>query len=80
MTVVSSFIRSVLHLLFMAVTVVPWAMVVLVYSLFASSTAVYWLCAGWLRLAVQGGVALLGIQNRITGMENLPTPPAPSMV
>ena len=65
-------IRSIIHMLWMAVTVVPWAIVVLIFSLFGSSTQVYWLCAGWLRLAVKGGTMILGIQNRVTGMENLP--------
>ena len=65
-------IRSIIHMLWMAVTVVPWARAVLIFSLFGSSTQVYWLCAGWLRLAVTGGTTILGIQNRVTGMENLP--------
>ncbi len=66
-------LRSIVHMLGMALTVVPWAIAVLVFSLFGSSTQVYWLCAGWLRLAVTGGTMILGIQNRVTGMENLPT-------
>ena len=65
-------IRSIIHMLWMAITVMPWAIVVLIFSLFGSSTQVYWLCAGWLRLAVTGGTMILGIQNRVTGMENLP--------
>ena len=65
-------IRSIVHMLWMMLTVIPWALGVLVYSLFASSTKIYWLCAGWLRLAVTGGTVILGIQNRVTGMENLP--------
>ena len=65
-------IRSIVHMLWMIITVIPWAMAVLVFSLFGSSTQVYWLCAGWLRLAVTGGTKILGIQNRVTGMENLP--------
>ena len=66
-------IRSIVHMLWMATTVVPWAMAVLVFSLFGSSTQVYWLCASWLRLAVTGGTMILGIQNRVRGMENLPS-------
>ena len=66
-------IRSIIHRLWMAVTVVPWAIAVLIFSLIGSSTRVYWLCAGWLRLAVTGGTVILGIQNRVTGMENLPS-------
>ena len=67
-----NFIRSVLHTLWMAVTVVPWALFVIVASFFVSSTTLYWICAGWLRTAVQGGTWILGIRNRVQGMENLP--------
>ncbi|MBC7549093.1 MAG: 1-acyl-sn-glycerol-3-phosphate acyltransferase [Polaromonas sp.] len=66
-------IRSILHLLWMAVTVIPWATFVVIASIFIRSTTMYWWCAGWLRVAVRGGNVILGIQNRITGMENLPT-------
>ena len=65
-------IRSVLHVLWLIITVIPWALFVVVFSYFASSTRIYWWCAGWLRLAVQSGTFILGIQNRVTGMENLP--------
>ena len=66
-------LRSIVHMLWMTATVVPWAIAVLIFSLFGSSTQVYWLCAGWLRLAVTGGTVILGIKNRVTGTENLPT-------
>lgn len=65
-------IRSILHLLFMAVTVVPWALFVIIVSPFVSSTRLYWICAGWLKTAVWGGRWILGIRNRVTGYENLP--------
>jgi len=67
-----SAIRSILHLLFMAVTVVPWALAVIIASPFMSSTKIYWMCAGWLRLVVWGGRWILGIRNHIIGYENLP--------
>jgi 1-acyl-sn-glycerol-3-phosphate acyltransferase len=66
-------IRSLLHLLFMGVTVVPWALVVLLCSLFLGSTAIYWMCVGWLRVAVGGARVLLGIRTHVIGWENLPT-------
>lgn len=66
------FFRSALHLLWMVFTVIPWALAVLVCSLFASPTTIYWQCARWLKLAVDGGTVILGIHNRVTGMENLP--------
>jgi 1-acyl-sn-glycerol-3-phosphate acyltransferase len=65
-------IRSLLHLLFMAVTVMPWALAVLVAAPFLNSTQVYWMCAGWLKLAVRSGEWMLGIRNRVIGFENLP--------
>ncbi len=67
-----NFIRSALHLLWMLITVVPWALFVVVVSYVISSTRLYWICAAWLRLAVNSGTFILGIQNRIQGMENLP--------
>jgi 1-acyl-sn-glycerol-3-phosphate acyltransferase len=66
-------IRSVLHLLWMAVTVIPWATFVLIASLFISRNRMYWWCVGWLRLSVWSAGWMLGIKNRVTGMENLPT-------
>ena len=65
-------IRSVIHVLWLIITVIPWALFVVVFSYFASSTRIYWWCAGWLRMAVHSGTFILGIQNRVTGMENLP--------
>lgn len=67
-----SLIRSVLHLLFMGVTVVPWALAVLLAAPFLNSTRIYWMCAGWLRVAVWGGRWILGIRNHVIGYENLP--------
>jgi 1-acyl-sn-glycerol-3-phosphate acyltransferase len=67
-----SLLRSILHLLFMAVTVVPWALAVLLAAPFLNSTRIYWMCAGWLSLAVWGGRWILGIRNHVIGYENLP--------
>ena len=65
-------LRAILHTLFMAVTVVPWALAVLVAAPFLNSTQIYWMCAGWLKLAVNSGKLILGIRNEIIGFENLP--------
>jgi 1-acyl-sn-glycerol-3-phosphate acyltransferase len=67
-----SWVRSVLHLLWMALTVVPWAVAVLLASLFVGSTTLYWMCVGWLRCAVFGARVLLGIEVRVSGWEHLP--------
>ncbi len=66
------FLRSVLHMLWMALTVIPWGLAVVVAAPFLSSTQVYWMCAGWLKVAVRGGNVILGIRNHVIGYENLP--------
>lgn len=70
------FLRSALHMLWMALTVIPWATAAVLLSPLVSSRRLYWFCVGWLRLAVRSAGPLLGIRNRVTGMENLPTGPA----
>lgn len=67
-----NFLRSLVHALWMLVTVVPWALIMLVASLFVSSTTLYWMAARWLGWAIGGARALMGIRTRVTGMENLP--------
>ncbi len=65
-------LRSILHTLFMVVTVIPWGLAVLIAAPFLNSTQIYWMCAGWLKLAVNGGTFILGIKNHVIGFENLP--------
>ncbi|HEX5806751.1 MAG TPA: lysophospholipid acyltransferase family protein [Macromonas sp.] len=65
-------IRSILHLLFMAVTVVPWSTAVVLVAPFISRTKLYWMCARWLRLSVQAGGWIMGVRNHVIGYENLP--------
>lgn len=72
MTTALSFIRSVLHMLWMALTVIPWAVVVIILSWFVSPTRMYWMCAGWLKTAMWGLTVICGVRWRVTGLENLP--------
>jgi 1-acyl-sn-glycerol-3-phosphate acyltransferase len=66
-------LRSILHALLMGVTVVPWALALLATSLWRRGVPLYWMAAGWLRVAVSGARVILGIRVRVTGMENLPS-------
>ena len=66
-------LRSALFVLWMTVTVMPWALAVVAMSPFVSSTTLYWACAGWLRVAILGARAICGVRWRVQGMENLPT-------
>ena len=70
--IVVKFQRAVLHLLFMVVTVIPWALAVVVAAPFMKPDRIYWMCARWLKLAVDGGTVILGIRNQVIGFENLP--------
>ena len=65
-------LRSLLFVLWMSVTVVPWGTAVLIVSIFVRGDPIYWMCAGWLRVAMGGCRVICGVRARITGMENLP--------
>jgi len=60
-------------MLWMAITVVPVALTVLLISIFVRGDPVYWTCIFWLRLSVWGARAICGVRWRITGAENLPS-------
>ncbi len=66
-------VRSLLHLLWMVVTVVPWAIFLLLASIFIRGDRLYWVAAAWLRVAVAGARWLLGIRVKVHGWSNLPT-------
>jgi len=68
-------LRSALFVLFMAVTVVPWALAVLVVSIFARGDTVYRLCVSWLTLSIWGAKVICGVHARLHGMDRLPDYP-----
>jgi len=51
---------------------VPWAIVMLVASIWRRGVPLYWMAVRWLGWAVGGARLIMGIQTRVTGMENLP--------
>jgi 1-acyl-sn-glycerol-3-phosphate acyltransferase len=67
-----SLLRSIVHALWMLVTVVPWGLIMVVSSLWKRGVPLYWMAARWLGWAIGGARVLLGIETRVTGMENLP--------
>lgn len=67
-----AFVRSVLHLVWMLLTVVPWALVMLVASIWRRGEPLWWMAVRWLRWAIEGARVLCGVHTRVTGMENLP--------
>jgi 1-acyl-sn-glycerol-3-phosphate acyltransferase len=68
-----SLIRSIVHALWMLVTVIPWGIIMCVCSIWRRGIPLYWMAVRWLSWAIGGARVLLGIRTRVTGMENLPT-------
>jgi 1-acyl-sn-glycerol-3-phosphate acyltransferase len=67
------FVRSVLHALWMLVTVVPWGIWMVTSSLWANGEQMYWKAARWLGWQIDALKLLCGVQVRVSGLENLPT-------
>lgn len=66
-------IRSFLFVLFLIVTVVPWALAVVILSIFVGGAPIYWTCAAWLATAIWGAKVICGVKYRVSGMDNVPT-------
>lgn len=67
-----AFLRSVLHLLWMLLTVIPWALVMLVASVWRRGEPLWWMAVRWLRWATDGLRVICGVHTRVTGLEHLP--------
>ena len=67
-----SLIRSILHMAWMLITVIPWGLTLVVISLWVRRTPLWWFAVNWFRLVIWGTRVILGIQVRVSGMENLP--------
>jgi 1-acyl-sn-glycerol-3-phosphate acyltransferase len=73
-------LRSTLFVLWMVVTVIPWATTVLIASVFIRGDRLYWMCVGWLRVVMWGSRTLCGVRHRIQGVEHLPPAGSPDGV
>lgn len=65
-------LRSVLHLAWMLITVIPWGLALLLLSLVVGRTPLWWFAVGWFRVVIWGTRVLLGIEVRVSGLEHLP--------
>lgn len=66
-------LRSLVHTLFMSVTVIPYTLVILLLRLFgASGVARYRVARAWLKLSSDSAGWFCGVKVRVRGMENLP--------
>jgi 1-acyl-sn-glycerol-3-phosphate acyltransferase len=65
-------IRSLLHGIWMLLTVIPWGIWMVLASTWSTGEQMYWKAARWLGWQIDGLRILCGVQIRVTGMENLP--------
>jgi 1-acyl-sn-glycerol-3-phosphate acyltransferase len=65
-------VRSAVFVVFLVVTVVPYAVAVLLLSIFVRGTRLYWFTIVWLRIAIWGARVICGVRARLHGVENLP--------
>jgi 1-acyl-sn-glycerol-3-phosphate acyltransferase len=66
-------LRSLLFVLWMAATVVPWGILMLLLSIAVRGERLYWPTMQWLRMAIWGARVICGIRARVQGLEHLPT-------
>lgn len=65
-------LRSILHGLWMLVTVIPWGIWMTLSSTWATGEQMWWKAERWLGWQIDALRVLCGVQVRVTGMENLP--------
>jgi 1-acyl-sn-glycerol-3-phosphate acyltransferase len=70
-------VRSVLFFLWMTLTVIPIAIVVLIAAIFVRGNRLYWMCQGFLRLSIWGARVICGVKYRVQGMDLLPSRDTP---
>jgi 1-acyl-sn-glycerol-3-phosphate acyltransferase len=71
MSLVLAALRSAVFVVWMAITVIPWALLSLLASLFVRGDRLYWITTFWLHLATWGCRWICGVRWRVQGMEHL---------
>ncbi len=65
-------IRSVLHMAWMLLTVIPWGLALVFVSLWVRRTPLWWFAVNWFRVVIWGTRVFLGVRVEVSGMEHLP--------
>jgi 1-acyl-sn-glycerol-3-phosphate acyltransferase len=65
-------LRSLVHGLWMLLTVVPYALAILVLAPFSRPIVLYRLARGWLAQVMKGLTVICGVRWRVQGWDNLP--------
>jgi 1-acyl-sn-glycerol-3-phosphate acyltransferase len=67
-----SLLRSIVHAVWMLLTVVPYALAIVALAPFTQPIVLYRLAKGWLRQVMVGLWRICGVHWRVHGMDNLP--------
>ncbi|ABD71393.1 1-acyl-sn-glycerol-3-phosphate acyltransferase [Rhodoferax ferrireducens T118] len=65
-------IRSILHMAWLLITVIPWGLTLVLISLWVRRTTLWWFAVNWFRLVIWGTRVFLGVRVRVRGLEHLP--------
>ncbi len=65
-------IRSILHMVWIVITVVPWTLAVLAASLLPPRSNAWWTAVNWFRVVMWGTRVILGVRMEVQGFDNLP--------
>jgi 1-acyl-sn-glycerol-3-phosphate acyltransferase len=67
-----SLIRSILHMAWIFITVIPWGLALVLVSVWVRRTPLWWFAVNWFRLVIWGTRVFTGVRVQVIGMENLP--------
>ena len=65
-------IRSVLHMAWMLLTVIPWGLALVFVSIWVGRTPLWWFAVNWFRVVIWGTRVFLGVRVEVSGLEHLP--------
>jgi 1-acyl-sn-glycerol-3-phosphate acyltransferase len=65
-------IRSLLHMAWMLITVIPWGFALVGISIWVRRTPLWWFAVNWFRLVIWGTRVFLGVKVQVLGLNNLP--------
>ena len=65
-------LRSILHMAWMLLTVIPWGLALVFASLWVRRTPLWWFAVNWFRVVIWGTRVFLGVRVQVSGMEHLP--------
>ena len=61
-----------LHMAWIAATVIPWTLAVLIVSFLVSRAAAWWVAVNWFRVVMWGTRVILGVRMEVQGLQHLP--------